>query len=112
MDALQHMGRGDIGHIEGRVLTHEHDLRVRQFVAARWSEREMIAALVAHRQWAHAGHQVGFAQRKITRAIVQQCMPAQLRFEGQRERGIARNIDPLDRIHLYCDGKAHPRAFN
>ncbi len=34
-------------------------------------------------------------------------MPSRLSFEGQREGGIARNVDALDGIHLYRNGERH-----
>jgi hypothetical protein len=35
-------------------------------------------------------------------------MAAPLRLEQQRERGIAADVDPLDRVHLHSDVQAHP----
>ena len=32
MDALQDMRGGDVGHVEGRVLAHQHDIGVRQVI--------------------------------------------------------------------------------
>ena len=34
-------------------------------------------------------------------------MVARLRFQQQRERRVAADIDPLDRIHLHGDVQAH-----
>ena len=34
-------------------------------------------------------------------------MAARLRFQQQRERRVAADIDPLDRIHLHGDVQAH-----
>ena len=34
-------------------------------------------------------------------------MAPRLRFQRQRKSGIAADIDPLDRVHLDCDGKRH-----
>jgi len=36
---------------------------------------------------------------------------AGLRFQQQRERRIAADIDPLDRVHLYGDVQAHKRVM-
>ena len=43
MDALEDMRRRDVGHVERRVLPHQHDIGLRQVVDARLAQREMIA---------------------------------------------------------------------
>ena len=53
MDALQDMGRGDIGHVEGRVLAHQHHIRRRQVIDKGLAQREMIALDRAHIQRPH-----------------------------------------------------------
>jgi hypothetical protein len=39
-------------------------------------------------------------------------MPARLPLKGQGECGVARNIDALDRIHLYRNSERHGAAFS
>lgn len=43
-------------------------------------------------------------------SIIEEFMSALLRLEEDGERGIATNIDPLDRIHLTGDAKWHSQT--
>ena len=56
VDMLKHMRRGDIGHVEGRVLAHQHHIHVaREIIDRSLSQSEMIPLNPAHRQWSRLG---------------------------------------------------------
>ncbi len=107
MDALEHMGRGDIGEIERRILAQQNDIERRQLGVARLAEREMVAGGVAHGKRPHARRHLAVAQREPVGRVIGQRVGARLRFQQQRERRIAADIDPLDRVHLHGDVQAH-----
>ena len=107
MQPLQNMGGGDIGHVERRVLAHQHHIRRRQVVNKSLAQREMIAFDGAHVQRPHPRRHLVFAEGEIARPVIEQAMAALLRFQRQGESGIAADIDPLDRVHLDRDGQRH-----
>ena len=49
MDALQEVGGGDVGHVEGRVLTHQDCIHRTEVQFPRFPEGKMRAALALHR---------------------------------------------------------------
>ena len=67
----------------------------------------MVALHVAHLDRLHRGHDLGAAHREVVGRVVEQPVPAPLRLEQQREGGIARDPDALDRVHLDGDGEGH-----
>src|SRR6185295_9977187 len=84
-----------------------HDIGARKIVYGGIAKFEMIAALITHRKRADAGNDVGFAQGQVAGSVVQQLVPASLSLKGERKRGVAGDVDALDRIHLDCDGERH-----
>ena len=48
MDALEQMRRGDVGHVEGRVLAQEHHVEAGEVGKLCGAERKMVALQVAH----------------------------------------------------------------
>ena len=74
---------------------------------ARLAEREMVAGNVAHRERPYRGRYFAVAQREPVGRVIGQRIGALLRLEQQRERRIAADVDPLDRIHLDGDVQAH-----
>ena len=50
MDALEQMRRGDVVHVEGRVLAQQDDVHFGQVGAGGVAERVMVALDVADRQ--------------------------------------------------------------
>ena len=48
VDALQHVGRRDVGEVERRILAHQDHVEGGELVAARLAQREVIAHDVAH----------------------------------------------------------------
>ena len=107
MDAFQQMRGRDVGHVEGRVLPHQHHIGGRKIDDGGFAQGEMIAARVAHRKRTDARRHLAIAKRQVARAVIEQRMAPRLRFQRQRKSGIAADIDPLDRVHLDCDGKRH-----
>ena len=69
----------------------------------------MIALRRAHLS-GHARRHHAVAEGQIARAVIEKRMAARLRFQRQREGGIAGDIDLLDRVHLDRDGKRHVQS--
>src|ERR1700681_1063183 len=67
----------------------------------------MVAFVVAHCERPHGGKNLVAAQRQAVRRVVRKLVIAPLCFQQQCKRGVAADIDPLDRIHLYGDFLAH-----
>ena len=101
------MGGGDVGHVERRILPQLHHVVFGEVDLPRMREPVMRAGLVLHREAVALGDQTAVAQREIVRRVVEHVVPAPLRFEQQREGGIAPDIDALDRVHLEGDFEGH-----
>ena len=67
----------------------------------------MRADLVVDLERLAARQQPIAVQREVGRRVVEEVVPALLRFEQDRERGIAADVDPLDRVHLAGDAQGH-----
>ncbi len=105
VDPLEQVRRGDVGEVERRILAHQHHVDgVRQHHPLRRPERRVRALDVLHRQRLHSRHHLPVPHREPIGRIVHQRMPPRLRLEQQRERGVARDLDVLDGVHL--DGDA------
>ena len=63
----------------------------------------MRADLVLDLERLAAREQPVAVQREVGRRVVEELVPAPLRLEQQRERGVAADVDPLDRVHLAGD---------
>jgi hypothetical protein len=107
MDALEEMRRRDVGHVERRVLPHQHDVDAREIEALGGVDAVMVALDVAHRERLHLGHHLAVPHREAVRRVIEQPVPARLRLQQQREGRIAGDPDLLDRVHLDRDGEAH-----
>ena len=83
MDMLKDMGRGDIGHVERRVLAHKHDVHRAQIQFLFLAEVEVTAHLAPYSQRAGARYDAAFAERQFARQIVVKFMAALLRFKGK-----------------------------
>ena len=106
MDALEQMRGRDVGHVERRVLAQQDDVEFGQLGALRLAEREVVADLVAHLERLHGGEHLVAGMRQPVGRVIGQRVPARLRFQQQREGGIAADVDPLDRVHLDGDFQA------
>src|SRR6266404_5709497 len=67
----------------------------------------MVAMLVANLERLYRRDHFGPPQRQPVRGVICDCMAALLRFQQQRKRGVAADIDPLDRVHLYGNAQTH-----
>ncbi len=107
MDALEQVRRRDVGHVEGRVLAQQHDVAAGQVLGARVGQLVVRADLVLDMQRLAAREQAVAVQAEVGRRVVEHVVPAPLRFQQDRERGIAADVDPLDRVHLAGDAQGH-----
>ena len=55
MDVLEQVGGGDVGHVEGRVLAHQHHVHRAEIEQSAFAERVVGAALALDRDEAGAG---------------------------------------------------------
>ena len=106
MDALEQMRGRDIGEVERRILPQQHHVERGQLDAPRLAEREMVAVRVAHLERLHRREHPAVQQREPVGRVIGDRMAALLRFQQQREGGIAADVDPLDRVHLHGDVQA------
>ncbi len=112
VNMLQNMRGRDIGHVEGRILAHQHHVHRRQFHTLGRLGVEMRAALTLHRYLAgQGGDPVGnaagrpidglaFPQREVAHFVVPQRVATGLGFQHQGERTVTVDIDRLQRVHL------------
>ena len=107
LQPLEQMRGGDVGHVEGRILPQLHHIVFGEVDGPRMRQPVMRARLVLDRETMALGDQLAVAQRKVVRRVVEHVVPAPLRFEQQREGGIAPDIDALDRVHLEGDFEGH-----
>lgn len=103
MDALEQMGRGDVAHVEGRILAQVNDVHLRQIDALLVAEREMIALDLAHLQRFDGSEDLAVAHGQAVGGIVKEFETTRLRFERHGEGGIAGNADAGDMVHLERD---------
>ena len=104
VDALEKMRRRDIGEVEGRVLPQQHHVHLLAKIdAARLAQREMIAGFVAHFERLDLRHDARAGEGEPVGRVVENCVPARLRLQEKGERRVARDVDPLDRVHLDGD---------
>ena len=72
----------------------------------------MRAVLVLDLQ-ALAARQKSIAmQREIGGRVIENVVPALLRFEQKRESRVADDVDPVDRVHLNGNAKGHVEALD
>jgi len=104
MHPLQQIGGGDIGHVEGRVLTHQDDVHVLcQIQPLLGAEIRMIALLAPHRHRTGAAEQTAVFQGQGAEVIDPQLVAARLPGQGHQEGGVRLDIDRLERVHLDGD---------
>ena len=85
VNRLQHVGGGDVAHVEGRVLAHQQHVRGPKIGAAFLSTREMISDFVAHRHIIAICKQRTAAQRQGFGLVIEQRMAAGLSFQHHGE---------------------------
>src|ERR1700757_4960190 len=94
------MRGGDVGHIEGRILSHQDHVDPGKVEFLKGAKAMVIALPALHLERATAGVKPPVAKGQRLRQIMEQCMSASLRFECERECRIRVDIDRVDRVHL------------
>ncbi len=99
------MGRGDVAHVERRILPHQHHVDIlAQIDPLGFAFLEMIAFDPLQRDRIGFGKQsVVSIERQAFNMILEHLMATLLRCQHQRERGIPGDVDILDRVHLDGD---------
>ena len=100
----------DIGEVERWVLAQQHHVEGGEIDMPRLAQGDMVAGDIAHHQRPHRGRHLAVAQAQAIGRVIGQRVGALLRFQQQRKRRIAADIDPLDRIHLHGDVQTHGQA--
>ncbi len=111
LEALQEMRRGDIGHVEGRVLAEMHHVERGKVDAARMRQAVMVAGTVLYGEAVAFGHQLAIAKGEMVRGVIEHVVAAPLRLEQEREGGIAPDIDALYGVHLEGDFESHGAPY-
>ena len=111
---FEQMGGGDIGHVERRVLAHQHHVDGGEIERGDIAESEVIAVHSAQVERPRPRHHPALVERQIAGEIVKQGMAAGARLERQREGRVGVDIDRLDRVHLNGDGErgGHGGAYS
>ena len=107
VNALEQMRRRDVGHVEGRILAQQHHVAVRQILGARLRHLVVGADLVDDLKRLAARQQAVAMQGEVGRGVVEEVVAPFLRLQQDRERGIAADVDPLDRVHLTGNAQGH-----
>ncbi len=111
MNHLQQMRRRDIGHVEGRVLAHQDDVRVGQIDARFRAQGEMVAGLAPHLHGFGPGGHPAVVVGEVPRQIMQQLVAAALRLQRQNEGAVAGDVDGRHMVHLNGHGKRHGKIL-
>ena len=111
-DAFEHVGGGDIAHVERRILPHQHNIDIlAEIEPLLLAAGEVIALDPLHRHREGMGEQaVLLVEREAFDVIFIDRIAARLRAQHQRKGTVACNIDPVDRVHL--DRNAQGHSFN
>ena len=101
---LEQIGGGDIGHVEGRVLTHQDDVHVlRQVQLHLVAEGHVVAHGLAQGHRAGAAEQDAVFQRQGAEVIDPERIAPVLGLHGLEPCGVGLDIDPFDGVHLDRD---------
>ena len=102
----------NIGHLlEALIDQHLHNVEIGEIFSARFRKRKVSAVLVLDLQALPSRQELVAVEGEIRGRVIENIMPAFLRFEQDRERRITANIDAIDRIHLHCDAKIHVKRL-
>src|ERR1700756_5222963 len=101
------MCRGDISHVEGRILTHRDDIDTGEIELLERAEAMVVALLPHHFERPRAGMEAPIVKSQGLRQIMEQGMPARLRFECESKGRIRIDVYRIDRIHLDRDRQSH-----
>ena len=83
MNVLKQVGGGDVGHVKGRILTHEHHILAAEVHVLGGSQAEMRACLVLDGERMAARAQAAVVQGKRTGLIVKQAVTTGLCLKHQ-----------------------------
>jgi hypothetical protein len=70
MDAVEHVGRRDIGEVERRVLAQQHHVEAGEVDEARLTQGDMVAGDIAHHQRPHRGRHLAVAQAQAIGRVI------------------------------------------
>ena len=97
------MRRGDIGHIEGRILSHQDDVHRLKVQHLDGAGGKMIALFALHRDRARIGVDLPIAETEIIGQIIIKRVPPPLCFQRKNEGRIRIDVDVFDGVHLNGD---------
>ncbi len=110
VDPLQEIGGGDVGHVERRVLAHQHHVELRDVADLRLAQRVVVALERAQVQRPAAGQHPAVFQRQLLRREVPEAVTAGLALHHHQEGGVGLDVDPFDGIHLNGDLEGHANS--
>lgn len=104
VNVFQHVGGRDIGHVEWRILAHQHHIHGREIEGFHLAELVVTALFPPHGQRPSPRGGAAVLEAQILGQVVVKTMPAPLGLKCQHERAVRINVDRLDRVHLNRDG--------
>ncbi len=107
MDPLQEIGGGDVGHVEGRVLAHQHHVELREVTHLGLAQGVMVALHGPQVQRLPTPQDPAILQRQPVGTVMPQRVASALGFHHHQEGGVGLDVDPLDGIHLDGDLERH-----
>ena len=88
-------------------MAQQHDVEFRELRPPQFIQGKMVAGLIAHAERLDMGEHAAIEQGQPVRRVISKLVAAFLCFQQKGEGRVALDIDPLDRIHLHRDFKAH-----
>ena len=83
---VQHVGGGDVAHVEGRILAHEDHVKLAEADALFLAKREIIRQFIAHPDRMARGRKNARRQRQGSRLVVEQRVAARLAPPASSQR--------------------------
>ena len=97
---LQEMRCGDIGHVEGRVLPHQDDVKIGKPAFFGRTGAGMISDNITKGEALANRLDGALVQRQPVRRVIPEAVSARLRLQHQPEARVTGDVDGSDRIHL------------
>ena len=111
MHRLQQIGRGDIGHVEGRILAHQDDVDVFAEIQLHLlAEGDVVALRLAQGHRAGTAEQATILQRQGANIIDPLGVAAVLGRGHHQPGGVGLDVDRLNGVHLDRDSE-HGMSF-
>ncbi len=107
VDALEEVGGRDVGHVEGRVLAHQHHVELRDIPDLGCAQGMVVALQRPQVQRPAPGQDAAFLQRQHLGRVVPEAVAAGLGLHHHQEGGVGLDVDPFDGIHLDGDLQRH-----